>query len=104
MRRIEFRHGGADYDAKYPDGIPTTIEIEHAALGRVSSGLIMYPEGHARNTSGRLEDLLEHKFHVLAGLAVANPQKLARRFALEGKSPAEIASLYDFEIRGLTNS
>ena len=101
MHRIEFRHGGPDYDARYPDGIPTTVEIEHATLGRVSSGLVMYPAGHARNTDARLEELLAHKFHVLAGLAVANPQELARRFSLEGKSPMEIASLYDFEIRGL---
>ena len=55
IERIEFRHGGPDYDAKYPDGIPTTLEIEHADLGRLSSGLVMYPEGHARNTSGNLD-------------------------------------------------
>ena len=29
MARIEFRHGGREYDEKYPDGIPTTVEIEH---------------------------------------------------------------------------
>ncbi len=67
MERIEFRHGGREYDAKYPDGIPTTLEIEHADLGRLSSGLVMYPEGHARNTSGNLDGLLEHKFRALAG-------------------------------------
>ena len=33
MDRIEFRHGGQEYDDKYPDGIPTTLEIEHAELG-----------------------------------------------------------------------
>src|SRR5207244_1897662 len=31
--KIEFRHGGPEYDAKYPDGIPTTLEIEHAEAG-----------------------------------------------------------------------
>ena len=63
--RIEFRHGGREYDDKYPDGIPTTLEIEHADLGKLSSGLVMYPEGHARNTSGNLAALLEHKFRTL---------------------------------------
>ncbi len=24
MQKIDFRHGGPEYDAKYPDGIPTT--------------------------------------------------------------------------------
>src|SRR5690606_36968506 len=28
MERIAFEHGGEAYDARYPDGIPTSIEIE----------------------------------------------------------------------------
>ncbi len=58
MERIEFRHGGREYDEKYPDGIPTTLEIDHQQLGHLSSGLVMYPEGHARNPSGELGPLL----------------------------------------------
>jgi 2-methylcitrate dehydratase len=27
MDCIEFEHGGAEYDAKYPDGIPTSVVI-----------------------------------------------------------------------------
>ncbi len=34
MDKIEFRHGGPEYDQKYPDGIPTSLEIEHADAGR----------------------------------------------------------------------
>jgi len=99
MERIEFRHGGPEYDAKYPDGIPTTLEIEHEGLGNVSSGLVMYPVGHARNTSGELDGLLEHKFRLLAGLGVNDVEGLYRRFVkLRGKSPAEIADLFDFEL------
>ena len=97
MARIEFRHGGREYDEKYPDGIPTTLEIEHADLGRLSSGLVMYPEGHARNTSGNLPRLLENKFRVLAGLGVKDVDALYRRFSgLVNKSATEIAALYDF--------
>jgi 2-methylcitrate dehydratase len=103
--RIEFCHGGPEYDAKYPDGIPTTLEIEHVGLGRLSSGLVMYPEGHARNTSGNLSTLLRHKFHLLASLGVADVEALYRRFiGFEGKTAAEIASLYDFEITGLDDA
>lgn len=100
IERITLRHGGHDYDVRYPDGIPTTIEIEHESLGRLSSGLVMYPEGHARNTSGRLDALLAHKFRALAGLGVNDVDGLLARFSnLERKSAAEIATLYDFEIR-----
>lgn len=99
MDKIEFRHGGPEYDQKYPDGIPTSLEIEHATLGTVSSGLVMYPTGHARNTTADLDGLLEHKFRLLASLGVADVDALYRRFTnLAEKSPSEIAELYDFEI------
>jgi 2-methylcitrate dehydratase len=101
MEKIEFSHGGPSYDARYPDGIPTSLEIEHATLGRLSSGLVMYPEGHARNTSGHLDDLLEHKFRLLASMGVDDVAGLRNRFSnLERKSVAEIASIYDFRLRG----
>jgi 2-methylcitrate dehydratase len=100
MDKIEFRHGGPDYDARYPDGIPTTLEIEHERLGRLSSGLVMYPEGHARCTSGNLAELLEHKFRVLAALGVDDVDGLHARFnRIEGQSADQIARLYDFRIR-----
>jgi 2-methylcitrate dehydratase len=96
---MEFLHGGPEYDSKYPDGIPTTIDIEHTSLGRLSSGLVMYPEGHARNTSGNLNLLLENKFRRLASLGVEDVDALYRRFTkLTEKSPAEIRSLYDFNL------
>jgi 2-methylcitrate dehydratase len=102
MDRIEFSHGGSSYDQKYPDGIPTTLEIVHRTLGNVSSGLVMYPEGHARNTSGNLKSLLEAKFRLLAGQGVADVDDLLRRFTgFEAKTAADIARLYDFQILGL---
>jgi 2-methylcitrate dehydratase len=102
MEKIEFRHGGPDYDARYPDGIPTTIEIQHAEFGTSSSGLVMYPLGHARNNSSQLDDVLNFKFDSLAKLAVEDPNKLQARFSnLQTKSAKEIAELYDFPIRGI---
>ena len=100
--KIEFRHGGPEYDAKYPDGIPTTLEIEHAELGTQSSGLVMYPLGHARNASGELDDVLNHKFKALASIAVDSDEAIRSRFTrLEIKSAGEIAALCDFPIRGV---
>ena len=99
MEKIEFRHGGPEYDAKYPDGIPTSLKIEHERFGRLSSGLVMYPTGHARNTTANLAALLNYKLRLLASLGVADAGALARRFTnLAEKSPQEIAELYDFEI------
>lgn len=99
MDKIQFVHGGPDYDAKYPDGIPTTVEIEHAQLGLLSSGLVMYPEGHARSRSGRLASLLRHKFRRLAAFGVSDPGQLAARLTpLAEKSPEEVARMYGFPI------
>ena len=99
MAKIDFRHGGAEYDTKYPDGIPTTLEIEHCTLGKLTSGLVMYPEGHARNTSGNLPSLLQHKFQRLAGLGVRDVAALQQCLTnLGSKSAEEIQQLYNFEI------
>ena len=102
MERIEFSHGGREYDEKYPDGIPTSLEIVHRRLGTLRSGLVMYPEGHARNASGNLSALLETKFRRLSAQGVADVDGLYRRFtAFEKKSAVDVAHLYDFPILGL---
>jgi 2-methylcitrate dehydratase len=49
MDKIEFAHGGVDYDSKYPDGIPTSVEIRTKEGKVYDSGLVMYPTGHAHN-------------------------------------------------------
>jgi 2-methylcitrate dehydratase len=57
IEKIEFVHGGPEYDAKYPDGIPTTLEMTFAGREPLTSGLVMYPEGAARSqvqTLGRI--------------------------------------------------
>jgi 2-methylcitrate dehydratase len=100
MKRIDFRHGGREYDERYPNGIPTTVEISHGKLGPLSSGIVMYPQGHARAEASGLPSLLEHKFRLLAGPAVADVDALAARFSgLAEKSPKQIAELYNFNIK-----
>ncbi len=100
MDKIEFEHGGEEYDRRYPDGIPTTLQIEHAGLGELSSGLVMYPAGHARNTTADLDGLLAHKFQLLAGLGVDDPDALYQRFTgLAQRSPQEVRDLFDFALK-----
>jgi 2-methylcitrate dehydratase len=103
MRQIDFRHGGREYDERYPDGIPTTVEIVHTKLGPLTSGLVMYPAGHARSESADLGALLEQKCRLLAAQGVGDVEALLARFTnLAAKSPQEIAELYNFQILGLS--
>jgi 2-methylcitrate dehydratase len=99
MAKMTFEHGGPDYDAKYPDGIPTSMVITDEDGEAHDSGLVMYPAGHARNTTADLKDILAHKWRMLGSLAVEQPEILIKRLgALEKKSAKDVAALYDFEI------
>jgi len=101
MKKIEIRHGGADYDAKYPEGIPTSLSIEHKSLGNLESGLVMFPEGHARNTSGNLEKLVEQKYRQLAGMGVEDIVGLeAKCVHLAAKSVDDVREMTTFRIKG----
>ena len=102
MQQIDFRHGGPDFDQRYPNGIPPSVELAHAQLGPLTSGLVMYPQGHARADATLLQRFLEHKFRLLAGPAVDDVDALVSRFTNLGqKSSQQIAQLYDFAIRGI---
>lgn len=99
MGRVEVRHGGPEYDARYPDGIPTTVEFEHVTLGAMSSGLVMYPEGHARCQSGNLAMLLDAKFQALVAPAVADVDRFRGQLTnLREASSHDILRIYDFEL------
>lgn len=94
MERIRFEHGGPEYDEKYPDGIPTRVVVRTTNGRSFDSGLVMYPAGHARNTTADLASILDHKFAVLGRLALDDPTPLLDRLArLEASSPDELADL-----------
>lgn len=99
MDKIEFAHGGKEYDDKYPDGIPTSVVITHSDGTAFDSGMVMYPGGHARNTTHDLHDILAHKFSLLGKLAFSDPSAIVDRFNnLEEKSADEIQNINDFVI------
>jgi 2-methylcitrate dehydratase len=62
MQKIEFEHGGAEYDALYPKGIPTSISIKTVQGQEFDSGLVLFPGGHAANETVSLSNILQHKF------------------------------------------
>lgn len=99
MGLIEFEHGGAEYDSKYPEGIPTSVYMMDSTGATFDSGLVMFPAGHARNTTADLKGILEHKFEMLGSLAVADVPVVVSRFqGMENLDAAGVASLYDFQI------
>jgi 2-methylcitrate dehydratase len=103
MEKMTFRHGGEEYDRRYPDGIPTSIQITGADGKEHDSGLVMYPSGHARNTTADLGDILAHKFRMLGGLATGGDEpaalELVTRYSNVGKkSAAGVAGIHDFDL------
>jgi 2-methylcitrate dehydratase len=100
MEKIEFAHGGKEYDDNYPDGIPTSVVIETTDGRSLDSGLVMYPSGHARNTTCDLEGILANKAEVLGRLAMDDPGSVIDRFRrVDDLSTAELASMNDFGIK-----
>ncbi len=99
MQKFEFTHGGAEYDRRYPDGIPTSLTIHMKDGTTYDSGLVMYPAGHARNTTADLKGILRKKAENLGRLASDDYQPIVDRFdRLASLSPRELASIYDFSI------
>jgi len=59
----------------------------------------MYPSGHARNTTCALEEILYHKFRMLASLAVKDIDKVLKQLSnVQSKTADEIDKLYKFDI------
>lgn len=101
MQKIDFEHGGSEYDSKYPDGIPTRVQISLLNGQTHDSGFIMYPSGHARNTTCDLEGILYNKFTVLGKLAMSGRllnQKLAQLNDIEDLDNQALTSLYSCKI------
>ena len=97
MTLTEFFHGGPDYDAKYPDGIPTSVRIRLIDGTELDSGLIMYPAGHARNTECNLSDLLNEKARRLGG----SPGLIDRLNQVGQLSSEGLLDLYTAPISGV---
>ncbi len=102
MDKITFEHGGPEYDAKYPDGIPTSLIVTTQSGQTMDSGFVMYPAGHARNETADLAGILSHKFALLGALALPDGADVDRLVAhlndLQNHSAEQIEEIYSFEI------
>ncbi|MCB9846353.1 MAG: MmgE/PrpD family protein [Phycisphaeraceae bacterium] len=100
MNLIEFEHGGPEYDRRYPDGIPTSVIITDDTGATFDSGMIMYPAGHARNTTADLKDLLHAKWEMLAAMVGKDPEAIIARFSqLHRLDHVDLQSINDFELK-----
>ncbi|MSR45329.1 MAG: hypothetical protein EXS15_08285 [Phycisphaerales bacterium] len=99
MEKVAFEHGGAEYDRNYPDGIPTSISIDIKGHATMGSGLIMYPAGHARNTTANLEAILATKFRLLGRLGMKKSKRAIRQLEqLEQCSSKQVRGMYTFDL------
>jgi len=101
MQKISFSHGGESYDLKYPDGIPTSVDITLTDGDKISSGFIMYPPGHARNTSADLKKILSHKNHMLGDITFADrgtvDSFVGKLQSIRSMSAEEVTKVCDFD-------
>merc|ERR1719375_1867969 len=101
MQKITFTHGGPEYDARYPDGIPTSMDITLKSGKVLSSGMVMYPSGHARNTSADLKGILAHKNNMLGDIVFPERSKVegfvSRLQQMKSLSASEVISVYDYD-------
>jgi 2-methylcitrate dehydratase len=101
MQKITFTHGGPEYDSKYPDGIPTSLDIHLKGGQKLSSGLVMYPPGHARNTTADLDALLARKNKMLGDLVFSDTDAyekfLAALVGMKSLPAVALKDVYDFD-------
>jgi 2-methylcitrate dehydratase len=98
--KIVIEHGGPAYDKLYPDGIPTSVAIEHESLGTLGGGLVRHPLGHAQSDPAGTARLVALKFDRLVAGAVDDPRAVRERVRVAGRSVDEVAELYAFPIHG----
>ncbi len=88
MSLIHFEWGGPTFDAGYPEGIPTSMDITDLDDRVFSSGLVMFPGGHAANHRApnpvAFDEVVRHKWQTLGALAVADPSSLVNRYMSVG--------------------
>ena len=103
MNKIKFKHGGRDFDSKYPEGIPTQVDIRLGNNKSASSNLVMFPPGHARNTECDLKGILQNKNKTLLQLCKYSDSEISSTLSklnnLENLSNSELTDLYNIELK-----
>ena len=102
MQKIDFQHGGVEYDTKYPEGIPTSLELRTNTGKTFDSGLVMFPGGHARCSNISAKEVLRHKFKLLGKLALEKHELIRFMINIDNidqMKNEELQDIYDCNIR-----
>lgn len=100
MQKFKFVHGGEKYDNDYPDGIPTSLTVHTKSGKSFESGYVMYPPGHARNTSMDLPAILAAKNELLGKIAVEDVASCVGMLdRIESLSAEEMLEIYNHPFR-----
>lgn len=102
MTKIEFEHGGKEYDDLYPKGIPTSVKIETASGQVLDSGMVLFPGGHSQNETVSLQNIMQHKFIRLGQLALEKDELVKFVLNLENireMKNEQLKDIYDCNIK-----
>ena len=102
MDKVNFFHGGKEYDDKYPEGIPSKVDIELENGKTLSSGFVMFPPGHSANNTHDLKGTLNYKSNLYLQFCQL-PQNTIDKFLnnlnnIEKLNNKELENLYDLPL------
>jgi len=101
MTKISFSHGGEEYDSKYPEGIPTSLDITLTSGKVISSGFVMFPSGHSGNKTYDRKSILGHKNKMLGDIVFEDSSDLnafvSKLQNMRSLGAGDMATLYDFD-------
>lgn len=95
MTKVEVRYGGPDYDAQYPLGLPTRVQVDD-----FDSGLLLFPPGHCRCTNYEWAAILKRKLALMAEVSVNNPTHIVEELSRVAElTPEELQDVYTASLK-----
>jgi 2-methylcitrate dehydratase len=95
MDKVEVHYGGKDYDAQYPLGLPTRVQVN-----TFDSGVLLFPPGHSRCKDYEWAAILKQKLNLLAESAVNNPKHFIEELDLiDELTPEEVQDVYTVSLK-----
>jgi 2-methylcitrate dehydratase len=102
MAKINFIHGGEAFDKKYPEGIPSQVNIEFTDGKKIDSGFVMFPPGHAANTDHDLKGTLDYKSKLYLDFCQISQTEstnfLEKLNNMERLSNSDLENIYDIPL------
>ncbi len=102
MEKISFSHGGKEFDDKYPEGIPSQVDIELSNGKTLTSGFVMFPPGHSANKTHDLKGTLDYKSRLYLDFCQLSKDKtddfLNKLNNIEKLSNKELENLYNLPL------